>query len=172
MARALAPSLLVIAAAFAPLIAAPSAAAEPSPAVQYAIGKCVTTEQPASVEPVRFDYNCDGTGILEGMVWTEWGPDGAKGTGKDTSIECQPNCAQGASLTNPVVVHAWNPTASDNPVCPAGTLFYRDMTIAYPDGVPPWIAPGATWDEGTDFVMIDDMPGVHFSNLDPFCRDY
>ncbi|MDT5110635.1 MAG: hypothetical protein QOE20_2525, partial [Mycobacterium sp.] len=34
---------------------------------------------------------------------------GAKGTGTDSSIECQPNCANGTRLTNPIAVHAWNP---------------------------------------------------------------
>lgn len=173
MGHTLALSMTFAAVTAVPVWLAPSAAADPHPlSVTYAIGKCVTAEQPATAEPTSFDYNCDGTGVLEDMNWTEWGRDGARGTGEDSSIECQPNCAEGARLTNPVVVHAWNPTISDNPECPAATLFYRDMTIAYPEGVPPWITPGTTWDEGTDFVMVDDMPAVHFSAMDPFCRDF
>lgn len=149
------------------------AAADPQPAqTVYAIGKCVTAEQPAQAEPERFDYNCDNTGVLEGMTWTEWGYDGAKGTGNDRSVECQPNCAQGRTLTNPVVVHAWNPRQERNSDCPPGVAFYRDLTIAYPDGAPPWIKPDTNWDEGIDFVTVDGMPGVHFSNMNPWCRAF
>jgi hypothetical protein len=43
------------------------------------------------------------------------------------------------------------------------------MTIAYPKGAPPWIAPGTTWSAGTDFVTVDDMPAVHLSALTPSC---
>lgn len=149
------------------------AVADPQPSkVLYAIGKCVTAEQPASAEPATFDYNCDNTGVLANMEWSEWGNDGARGTGEDTSVECQPNCAQGRKLTNPVVVHAWNPAPTSNPECPPGAAFYRDMTIAYPEDVPPWITPGTTWDEGVDFVTVDDMPAVHFSNMNPWCRAF
>lgn len=150
------------------------AAADPQPEqILYAIGKCVTADQPAQAKPERFDYNCDGTGVLEDMNWTEWGYDGAKGTGEDSSIECQPNCAEGTKLTHPVVVHAWNPKQErGNSECPPGAAFYRDMTISYPDGAPPWIKPDTNWDEGIDFVTVDGMPGVHFSNLNPWCRAF
>ncbi|KAA0078917.1 hypothetical protein CIW52_30700 [Mycolicibacterium sp. P9-64] len=47
---------------------------------------------PPPRRPTRFDYNCDGTGVLQDMTWTAWGVDGAKGTGTDGSIECKPNC--------------------------------------------------------------------------------
>jgi hypothetical protein len=149
----------------------PIAAADPQPLpTTYAIAKCITAEQPAQPEPVRFDYNCDGTGVLKDMVWTSWDADGANGTGMDDSLECQPNCAQGTRLKNPVVVHAWNPQPAADAHCPRKFLFYADMTIAYPDGVPPWIQPDTTWDDGTDFVTVDGMPAVHFSDMVPSCR--
>ena len=59
--------------------------------------------------PDSFAYNCDTTGVMRDMTWSAWGADGARGTGTDSSVECQPNCAQGATLVNPIVVHAWNP---------------------------------------------------------------
>jgi hypothetical protein len=149
------------------------ASADPQPdKTTYAIGKCVTVEQPASAQPVKFDYNCDNSGVLDAMTWSAWGYDGAKGTGTDTSLQCQPNCAQGKRLTNPVVVHAWNPSQERNSDCPPGVAFYRDMTLAYPKDAPPWIKPGTTWDEGTEYVEVDGMPAVHFSNMKPWCRAF
>jgi hypothetical protein len=169
VARALALPLTV--AAVAMMWTSPVGAAEPqSETAVYAIGKCFDLAMPPPQRPTRFDYNCDGTGVLQDMMWTTWGVDGAKGTGTDSSIECKPNCAQGTRLTNPVVVHAWNPLAPNSALCPSGVRFYSDLSIAYPEGAPPWIKPGTTWDEGTDFVTIDGMPAVHFSELKPNCR--
>jgi hypothetical protein len=135
----------------------------------FAIGKCYDPEQPLPQHPAVFDYNCDGTGVLHDMVWSAWDADGAYGTGRDDSLECQPNCAEGVRLVNPVIVHAWNPQPPVGPTCPPNTRFYSDMTIAYPDGVPPWIAPGDQWSAGTDFVTVDGMPAVHFSGLTTTC---
>ncbi len=135
----------------------------------FAIGKCFDPSQPAVQRPVSFDYNCNNTGVMQDMTWSSWGADGALGTGIDSSVECQPNCAEGARLVNPIVVHAWNPVTSPSPVCPSDVKFYSDLTIAYPKGAPPWIIPGTTWSPGTDFVTVDDMPAVHFSELTPAC---
>lgn len=150
----------------APAVADPSAG---SGATTFAIAKCYGTGQAPVERPTRFAYNCDNTGVMEDMTWTSWGPDGALGTGTDSSIHCSPNCAQGARLDNPIVVHAWNPLPPASPGCPPGGEFYSDMTIAYPQGVPPWIKPGTTWDTGTDFVTVDGMPAVHFSGMTPHC---
>ena len=54
--------------------------------------------------------------------------------------------------------------------CPSGVQYYSDLTIAYPKGVPPWITPGTTWSPGTEFVTVDGMPAVHFSDLVPGCQ--
>lgn len=173
MARALAVFVITVTVAAASALAtlaSPRAIADPpANGVSYAIGKCVTPSQPPQQRPERYDYNCDGTGVMQDMTWTSWGADGANGTGTDSSIECKPNCAQGATLTNPIVVHAWNPLPSSRAECPPGVGFYSDLTIAYPQGVPPWINPGTTWDVGTEFVTVDGMPAVHFSDLKPSC---
>jgi hypothetical protein len=146
-----------------------TASADPVEQGPFAIGKCYDPSQPVQQRPGSFAYNCDTTGVMEGMTWTSWGPDGAFGTGTDSSVECQPNCAEGARLSNPILVHAWNPAASTSPLCPPDIQFYSDLTIAYPKGVPPWIKPGTTWSPGTDFVTVDGMPAVHFSGLTPAC---
>ena len=135
----------------------------------FAIGKCYDPSQPPVQRPASFAYNCNTTGEMQDMTWSLWGADGARGTGTDSSVECQPNCAEGTRLLNPIVVHAWNPATSTSPACPPDVKFYSDLTIAYPKGAPPWIKPGTTWSPGTDFVTVDDMPAVHFSGLKPSC---
>ena len=164
-------ALLITAAAAALLGGSPVASAEPAEqgTTTFAIGKCYNPGQAMQQRPSSFAYNCDTTGVMEDMTWTSWGADGASGTGTDSSVECQPNCAEGPRLFNPVVVHAWNPVASTSPLCPTDVEFYSDLAIAYPKGVPPWIKPGTTWSPGTDFVTVDGMPAVHFSGLIPSC---
>ena len=169
MARVLAVTVIAFAVAMGWM--SPAATADPQPGTTvFAIGKCFDPGLPAQQRPERFDYNCNNTGVMEDMTWTSWGVDGAEGSGIDSSVECQPNCAQGTRLTNPIVVHAWNPLPSSAVGCPSDIQFYSDLTIAYWDGVPPWITPGTSWDDGTDFVTVDDMPAVHFSDLKPDCQ--
>ncbi len=136
----------------------------------YAIGKCYDPNQPPVQRPVSFAYNCNTTGVMQDMTWSAWGADGARGTGTDSSVECKPNCAEGTTLVNPIVVHAWNPVASPSAACPPNMKFYTDLTIAYPEGAPPWISPGTTWSAGTDFMTVDGMPAVHYSDLTPTCE--
>ena len=144
----------------------PTAGADPANgSVVFAIGKCWNPSEPVVERPAKVLYNCDGTSLMQEMTWTSWGPDGAQGTGIDTSIECQPNCAVGPVLVNPIIVRAWNPKPAGVQGCPAGVEFYNDMTIAYPQGVPPWIKPGMQWDRDTEFVTVDGMPTVRFSNM-------
>lgn len=166
-----APAAVLVALSCAALSEDPAAGAEPaSDTVRYAIGMCFDPQNPLPQRPATFDYNCDGTGVLHDMVWSSWDAQGANGFGTDISVECQPNCAQGPRLTNPVVVHAWNPLPSSSPACPPDARFYADMTIAYPSGVPPWIHPGSQWYPGTDFVLVDGAPAVHFSHLTSSCE--
>lgn len=144
------------------------AAADPVDGPVYALGKCYDATRTLQERPTTFAYNCDETGVMQDMTWSVWGPDGADGTGTDSAIECQPDCAEGARLLNPIAVHAWNPLPAVSN-CPSGVNFYSDMTIAYPDRVPPWINPGTEWDAGTDFVTVDGKPAVHYSGLTPTC---
>ena len=154
------------------LFTAPVAAADPAVpdpgynTVTYLIGKCWNPSQPVEQEPTGVEYNCDGTAQMENMVWSSWGADGANGTGTDNAVQCQPNCATGAHLFNPIVVHAWNPRPADG--CPENLQFYADMTVAYPQGVPPWIKPGTQWSQDTLFTTVDGMPAVHYIHQSAF----
>ena len=154
-------------------VSGPSTTASADPVEQdgstYAIGKCYDPRQPPLQRPASFAYNCNNTGVMQDMTWSAWGSDGARGTGTDSSVECQPNCAEGTTLVNPIVVHAWNPVTSPSASCPPDVKFYMDLTIAYPKGAPPWIKPGTTWSPGTDFVTVDGMSAVHYSGLTPTC---
>ena len=149
-----------------------TASAEPTEqdGTAYAIGKCYSPGQPPVQRPASFAYNCDNTGVMQDVTWSAWGSDGAHGTGTDSSVECKPNCAEGATLVNPIVVHAWNPVTSPSAACPHDVKFYSDLTIAYPKGAPPWINPGTTWSPGTDFVTVDGMPAVHYTESTPTCE--
>jgi hypothetical protein len=164
-------SFAIAASAVAVFGASATASADPveQDSSTYAIGKCYDASQPPVQRPASFEYNCNNTGVMQDMTWSAWGSDGAHGSGTDSSVECQPNCAQGATLTNPIVVHAWNPVPSPSTACPQDVKFYTDLTIAYPKGSPPWIKPDTTWSPGTDFVTVDGMPAVHFSELTPTC---
>ena len=104
---------------------------------------------------IRADNTAGGT---RPSVWA----DGASGTGTDNSVECQPNCAMGPRLFNPIVVRAWNPKTVEG--CPPELQFYSDLTVAYPQGVPPWVKPGTQWAPDTYFTTVDGMPAVHFIN--------
>lgn len=163
-------ALTIALAAAVPLIAPALAVAQPADPA-YVIGKCYDPGARGprpEPRPAQFAYNCDRTGVMDAMTWTEWGPGGAVGTGTDRAVECKPNCAEGPTLVNPIAVRAWNP--QPGPGCPPSALFYTDLTIAYPQGAPPWITPGTKWDAGTEFVTVDGKPAVHYSGPPPVCR--
>ena len=171
MIRARAHTVALAASALAVLASTmPAAGADPTPPtpdpgyanVTYLIGKCWDPGMAVEQEPTTLKYNCDGTAAMENMIWTSWGADGANGTGTDNAVECQPNCAQGQRLFNPIVVHAWNPRPAEG--CPPYLQFYSDITIAYPQGVPPWIKPGTQWSPDTAFTYVDGMPAVHYTD--------
>ena len=134
----------------------------------FAIGKCYDPNQAPVRRPTSFAYNCDNTGVMQDMTWSAWGSDGAHGTGTDSSVECKPNCAQGTTLINPIVVHAWNPVTSPSAACPQD-VSSTPIDDRLPQGAPPWINPDTTWSPGTDFVTVDGMPAVHYSELTPTC---
>jgi hypothetical protein len=92
------------------------------------------------------------------MSWSAWGPHGADGTGTAVFKICDPNCAAGYQLTDPVVVHAWNaqPPRPDA-ICQAGLKIFADMILAFPkDGPPPTAQKMNT--------QYNGMPAVHYVN--------
>jgi len=145
-----------------------TATAEPAQTTAYMFGRCYDPSQPIKEKPQRVVYGCDSTNVMENMTWSSWGAAGAQGTGIDNAVECKPNCAQGPHLFNPIVVHAWNPRLADQPGCPDNVQFYSDFTVAYPDGVPPWVIPGTTWGDEVEYVRVDGMPAVHYFNQRPY----
>ncbi|CAJ1503322.1 hypothetical protein [[Mycobacterium] burgundiense] len=150
-----------------------TATADPGPApaqdsaVAYLIGSCYDPSQPVVEQPQTLVYGCDHTSVMVDMTWTSWDAEGARGTGIDDAVECQPNCAEGPRITYPIVVHAWNPRPASAEGCPAGVQFYRDYTVAYPEGAPPWVQPGTSWTEDVDYFWLDGVPAVHFKNQEP-----
>lgn len=163
---------LVVAGVFAvcaPAVAGyPRAAADPADGgTAYLVGACFDPGQPVTEKPATVVYGCDSSSVMVDMVWSSWGADGATGTGIDSAVQCRPNCAQGATLTNPIIVHAWNPLPATDVGCPADLAFYTDFTVAYPAGAPPWVVPGTSWTDGVDYVYLDGMPAVHFSGQHP-----
>lgn len=168
MIRAVVVSTAAVMAAFG-LAAAPAAADPPAPdSTAYLIGACYDPSQPVQEKPATIVYGCDRSSVMQDMTWTSWGADGATGTGTDNAVDCQPNCAQGQRLLNPIIVHAWNPLPPNKFGCPDGVDFYSDYTVAYPDAVPPWVKPGTSWTEGVEYTYVDGLPAVHFSNQGPF----
>src|SRR5699024_11213612 len=67
---------------------------QPTDATSYLFGRCYDPGQPAEERPEQILYNCEGTGLMRDMTWSEWGIDGARGAGTDDSVECVPNCAE------------------------------------------------------------------------------
>ena len=45
--------------------------------------------------------------------------------------------------------------------------FYTELTVAYPKGVPPWVKPGTSWSNTVDYIDVDGMPAVHFTDQGP-----
>ena len=144
---------------------APVATAAPD-TVSYMIGRCYDPSQPVEQQPESVVYNCDSTSVMEDMTWSSWGPE-ATGSGMDNSVQCQPDCAQGPHLYNPILVHAWNAKAPSVPGCPDGVLFYNDLTVAYPESAPPWVTPGTSWSDTVDYITLNGMPAVHFKDQGP-----
>ncbi|WP_328356496.1 hypothetical protein OG976_00675 [Mycobacterium sp. NBC_00419] len=151
-----------------PVIAFAATAPATADVTQYMLPSCYDPSQPIQEKPERVVYGCDSTNVMQNMTWTSWGADGARGTGTDDAVLCQPNCAQGPHLVNPIVVHAWNPAPAGKPGCPENVLFYGDITVAYPAGVPPWVVPGTTWGADVEYTYVDGMPAVHFFDQHPF----
>ncbi|MGZ4513780.1 MAG: hypothetical protein ACXVX5_03500, partial [Mycobacterium sp.] len=95
---------------------------------------------------------------LQDMSWSSWGPQGADGTGTAVFKVCDPNCAAGYQLTEPVVVHAWNPQPPRREaICQAGLRIFADMVLAFPKGVPPPNVQRMN-------TQYNGQPAVHFAN--------
>ena len=136
----------------------------PSPATpppqSFAIPGCYNPSVPPVERPKKLNVlGCASVAVaLQDMSWSSWGPQGADGTGTAVFKMCDPNCAAGYQLTDPVVVHAWNaqPPRPDA-ICQAGLKIFADMILAFPKGVPPPTA------QKMD-TQYNGMPAVHYVN--------
>lgn len=102
----------------------------------YALPACYGQGSPPTERPSQalFQTCADGSKELTDLAWTAWGQAGAEGTGTYSYQVCEPNCAAGHRVSFPAVVHADEPLAGSG--CPAGTLLYSNLVIAFPHGVP------------------------------------
>jgi hypothetical protein len=140
----------------------PTATASQPPTDRYAISACYSLEDPPTERPteVTLVYCGDGGAQLDHMSWTAWGPDGAEGKGYFSVKSCQPDCADGGWLHYPAVIHAANPApAASNSGCPPDTLFYTDITLAFPTASVP---------NGTNGMVVNSqysgMPAIRFTS--------
>ncbi|WP_430918899.1 hypothetical protein [Mycobacterium colombiense] len=139
---------------------APSAQPSSSAPESFAIPGCYNPSVPPVARPKKLNVlGCASVAVaLQDMSWTSWGPQGADGTGTAVFKLCDPNCAAGSQLTEPVVVHAWNPQPPRREaICQSGLEIYADMILAFPKGVPPPTVQKMN-------TQYNGEPAVHFAN--------
>lgn len=134
--------------------------ASPPPPESFAIPGCYNPSVPPVARPKKLNVlGCASVAVaLQDMSWSSWGPQGADGTGTALFKLCDPNCATGSQLTEPVVVHAWNPQPPRREaICQPGLEIFADMILAFPKEVPPPnVQPMNT--------QYNGAPAVHFAN--------
>lgn len=134
-----------------------------APPDSYAIPGCYNPAVQPSPRPKKLNVlGCASVAVaLQDMSWSSWGPQGADGTGTAVFKLCDPNCAAGYQLTEPVVVHAWNAQKPrSDAICQPGLKIFGDMILAFPKGVPP---PNAQQID----TQYNGMPAVHYVNYSP-----
>jgi hypothetical protein len=136
---------------------------QPPPPESYAIPGCYNPSVQPTERPKKLNIlGCASVAVaLQDMSWSSWGPQGADGTGTAVFKICDPNCASGYQLTDPVVVHAWNAQPPRREaVCQVGLKIFADMILAFPKNVPPPTA------QKMD-TQYSGMPAVHYVNYSP-----
>ncbi|ORB73010.1 hypothetical protein BST44_16530 [Mycobacterium scrofulaceum] len=133
---------------------------QPPAPQSFAIPGCYNLSVPPIERPKRLNVlGCASVAVaLQDMSWSSWGPQGADGTGTAVFKVCDPNCAAGYQLKEPVVVHAWNPQPPRREaICQSGLQIFADLVLAFPKGVPP---PNVQ-KVNTEY---NGQPAVHFAN--------
>ncbi len=139
---------------------APGTSPSPAAPESFAIPGCYNPSVPPVARPKRLNVlGCASVAVaLQDMSWSSWGPQGADGTGTAVFKLCDPNCAAGSQLTEPVIVHAWNPQPPRREaICQVGLQIFADMILAFPKGVPPPNVQKMN-------TLYDGKPAVHFAN--------
>ena len=89
------------------------------------------------IRPRTFEFAKGGR--MKDVEWTTWGDAGAEGRGTMVGLVCEPNCAQGTTITEPARIVLSEPVA-----CPAGRFFDRariEVSAADPDAASTaWLA--------------------------------
>jgi hypothetical protein len=131
-------SLLIATGSLCPATSFGIAAASAQPSI-YALPACYGGDTQPMERPTQAQFQtcADGSKELGDLKWTSFGPDGADGTGTYSYQVCEPNCAAGHRVFFPAVVHADEPLPqAPGAGCPADTMFYSNLVIAYPNDVP------------------------------------
>ncbi|OBH69261.1 hypothetical protein A5682_11165 [Mycobacterium mantenii] len=139
---------------------APGTQPSPSAPESFAIPGCYNPSVLPVARPRKLNVlGCASVAVaLQDMSWSSWGPQGADGTGTALFKLCDPNCAAGSQLTEPVIVHAWNPQPPRREaICQAGLKIFADMILAFPKGVPPPNVQKMN-------TQYNGQPAVHFAN--------
>ncbi|HET9896114.1 MAG TPA: hypothetical protein VFQ44_14395 [Streptosporangiaceae bacterium] len=79
----------------APTSAAPSGSPVPLTGVTVCVTPVVTCRGELKTQPEQIILSGDGTAFVTDISWTDWGLDGATGSGTLKLDNCDPNCAQG-----------------------------------------------------------------------------
>jgi len=138
----------------------PPSTATQLPPTRFAVPACYNPSVQPVERPKKLNvFGCASVAVaLQDMSWNSWGPQGADGTGTAVFQMCDPNCATGYHITNPVVVHAWNPQLPrPEAICQTGLQIFADMILAFPDNVPPPTVQKMT-------TQYNGMPAVHYVN--------
>lgn len=138
----------------------PSTQPSPSAPESFAIPGCYNPSVQPVARPKKLNVlGCASVAVaLQDMSWSSWGPQGADGTGTAVFKLCDPNCAAGSQLTEPVIVHAWNPQPPRREaICQVGLEIFADMILAFPKEVPPPSVQKMN-------TQYNGEPAVHFAN--------
>jgi hypothetical protein len=138
--------------------AQPSTSKAAAPASSFAIPGCYNRLNQPADRPTKLNIlGCASVAVaLQDMSWSSWGPRGADGNGTAVFKVCEPNCALGSQLREPVAVHAWNPQPPrTDSGCPVGLDVFADMVLAFPKDIPPPDVQKIT-------AQYNGMPAVHY----------
>lgn len=144
-----------------------TSAASPPPAQRFALPGC-TKDGIAAIKPDRVTPTCNRQHWIDGLTWTEWGAEGAAGTGTEQSIGCDPSCAEGEISRNRVqVLFTGQSSAPEGSGCPTDLSYYTQMVVAYPDLTE---APFEMNSEYAVTIRYNGMPAIRYNSLDVNCQ--
>lgn len=149
-----------------PSASSPTSAAAPPPVQSFALPGC-TKGGAAAIKPDLVKPTCNRQHWIEGLTWTEWGANGAAGTGIEEHSGCDPSCAEGEISRNRVqVLFTGKISAPVGSGCPSDLVFYSQMVVAYPDRTAVPFELGPTYAVTTRY---NGLPAIRYNHLDVNC---